>query len=332
MGITNWFMQRNMRNVARKLAKKVAPLYADSKSRNPNATDAEVVLDIAFNMFNKEDLTRTPESSMKRIKMCCETIQGFCYMMALDVGVLKGLMNLRSLQFTHYMDKELEAQGFTPQTKKQKERILKVMELRIPGWDRISGDADDVMRVRSDEKTSNENRKREKTLGASDKVLSELERFTEIREELGIEDNNYIIVARNISKYYLELVSNYKDRFRDELTLLLTAGILDAQHYIFIEKSIDISEIHEMAGNSLDSTFPLVKFIIALGIIMFKIDSPEFTIGEVIDAWGSQREQVEKEVNDILKLYERDSLISEATKVFMESPKFKSLRKQIGIL
>ena len=61
-------------------------------------------------------------------------------MMALDAGRLKGLMNLRSLQFTYYMDKALEAHGFPPQSKEQKERILEVMELRIPRWDKITGD------------------------------------------------------------------------------------------------------------------------------------------------------------------------------------------------
>ena len=129
----------------------------------------------------------------------------------------------------------------------------------------------------------------------------------------------------------MELVNHYKDRFKDEVTLLLTTGILDAQHYVFIEKSIDISEIHEMATSSVNKPFPLVSFIIALGIVMFKIDSPEFTISEIMDVWNSERERIEEEVDGILKLYERDSLIAEATKAFMELPKFKSLRKQLGI-
>ncbi len=90
--------------------------------------------------FDAERLASIPESSRRRIEICCETVQGFCYMMALDAGRLKGLMNLRSLQFTHYMDKELETQGFPPQSKEQKERILEVMGLRIPRWDEITGD------------------------------------------------------------------------------------------------------------------------------------------------------------------------------------------------
>lgn len=134
---TNWFMQRSMMKEARRLAKEVAELYPGSKSRNPNASEAEVIKDMAF---NKEALARMPETSRKRLEICCETVQGFCYMMALDVGKLEGLMNFRSLQFTHYMDKALEAQGFSPQSKEQKERILDAMNLRIDGWDRITGD------------------------------------------------------------------------------------------------------------------------------------------------------------------------------------------------
>lgn len=134
---TNWLMQRSMMKEARKLAKEVAKLYPESKSRNPSAPEMEVIRSMAF---NEEALASISESSRKRIEICCETVQGFCYMMALDAGRLKGLMNLRSLQFTHYMDKVLEAQGFPPQSKEQKERILEVMELRIPRWDKITGD------------------------------------------------------------------------------------------------------------------------------------------------------------------------------------------------
>jgi len=140
MGIINWVMHRSMKKEAQRLAKEVAVLYQESKSKNPDATEAEVIKDMAFNIFNKEDLVRIPESSRRRIEICCETIQGFCYMMALDVGILKGLMDFRSLQFTHYMDKELEAQGFPPQSKEQKEQILEAMELKFDGWGKWSGD------------------------------------------------------------------------------------------------------------------------------------------------------------------------------------------------
>ena len=85
--------------------------------------------------FDEAKLENISESSRKRIEICCETVQGFCYMIALDVGKFKGWMTFRSLQFTYYMDKALEAQGFPPQSKEQKERILEAMELRIPNWE-----------------------------------------------------------------------------------------------------------------------------------------------------------------------------------------------------
>ena len=137
MGIINWIMQRNMRGEARRVAKKVVVLYSESKAKNPNASEAEVIKAM---YFDEGKLTQIPEKSRRRIEICCETIQGFCYMMVLDIGALKKLMNFRSLQFTHYMDKELEAQGFPHQSKEQKERILEAMELNIRGWDKISGD------------------------------------------------------------------------------------------------------------------------------------------------------------------------------------------------
>jgi len=119
------------------LAREVATLYSESKSRNPDASEAQVIRDMTF---DRERLSCLPENSRKRIEICCETVQGFCYMMALDAGRLKGFMNFRSLQFTHYMDKALESQGFPLQSKEQKERILEAMELRIDGWERWSGD------------------------------------------------------------------------------------------------------------------------------------------------------------------------------------------------
>jgi hypothetical protein len=140
MGIINWCMQRSMAKEARRLAKEVSRLYPESKARHPSASETEIIRGMAF---DEEALASISESSRKRIDACCETVQGFCYMMALDIGSLTGLMNLRSLQFTYYMDRALEVQGFPPQSKEQKARILEVMGLRIAGWDRISGDADD---------------------------------------------------------------------------------------------------------------------------------------------------------------------------------------------
>ncbi len=119
------------------MAKIVARKYPESKARNPGASEAAVIKDMGF---HEGGLAGNTEDALSRIEICCETIQGFCYMAALDAGRMKGMLNIRSLQFTHYMDVELAAAGFPPQTREQKERILEAMELRMDGWERWTGD------------------------------------------------------------------------------------------------------------------------------------------------------------------------------------------------
>lgn len=63
--------------------------------------------------------------------------------------------------------------------------------------------------------------------------------------------SNFTRIAENTTKYHLELVRNYGDRFADEGTLLATAAILDAQTYIFIENSIEIDTIIEIAKQAV---------------------------------------------------------------------------------
>ena len=137
MGFLNWIVQRSMLKEANKIAKECRKRYDESKAKNPNSAESEVIRKI---YFDDEAFYEIPEHSRIRFEKCCETIQGFCYMEVLDLGKFKGWMISRSLQFTYYMDKALESQGFPPQTKEQKERILEVMEMRIPRWDKITGD------------------------------------------------------------------------------------------------------------------------------------------------------------------------------------------------
>ncbi len=141
VGLINWMMKRTMLSEVRRVAKMVTPLYYECKSRKPKANEAEVIKDIALSLFGKEQLARLSENTMKQSDKFFETIQGLCYIMALNLGVvLKNTTKLRALQFTHYMDKELEDKGFPRQSKEQKEHNLEVMGLRIDGWEEITGD------------------------------------------------------------------------------------------------------------------------------------------------------------------------------------------------
>ncbi|MFH1371960.1 MAG: hypothetical protein ABII09_11840 [Planctomycetota bacterium] len=136
MGLFNYLMHRSFRKEAKRIAKQVAKLYLESKSRLPDAPEPEVILGMAF---DKERLTCIPQESRKRIMACCNSINGFCYIMTLDLGKFKKSMNFRSLQFTSYMDKELEAAGFPDQSVEQKREILDAMGLAIDGWEQWAG-------------------------------------------------------------------------------------------------------------------------------------------------------------------------------------------------
>lgn len=137
MGLFNWLMHRSFRKEARRLAKEVTILYSESKRRLPDAPESEVILRMAF---DEEGLASIPQESRKRMETCCSTVNGFCYMMALDGGWGKGMMNFRSLQFTSYMDQELKIAGFPHQSFEQKRKILEEMDLAIDGWERCTGD------------------------------------------------------------------------------------------------------------------------------------------------------------------------------------------------
>jgi len=62
---------------------------------------------------------------------------------------------------------------------------------------------------------------------------------------------NYSLIAENTTKFYMELITRYKDRFPDDVSLLATAGVLDARHYVFPSPpQIDITDIIELAQKS----------------------------------------------------------------------------------
>ena len=137
MGLTNWIVQRTLEGEAKRLAKECRKLYDKTKRAMPNASEQSIII----NMFGKEeDLPKLSPESQRRIRTCCKSVNGLCYMLALDVGKFEGWMNLRSLQFTAYMDKHLLKEGFPKQSLKVKKEILEAMGLAIDGWEEITND------------------------------------------------------------------------------------------------------------------------------------------------------------------------------------------------
>ena len=177
--------------------------------------------------------------------------------------------------------------------------------------------------------------------------------------------SNYAQIAENTTKYYVELTRNYKDRFGDEASLLATAGVLDAQNYIFISNpQITVAEIIKMANavishknnivneiayskrkaaQSSGMTFadfitddskwridPLTGFIIALEVKIFEADS-NFSTDSIVEACSQKLKDITKTVQKTRDKYVSERMFALATDNLMGLESAKAVRKQLGI-
>lgn len=99
------------------------------RADNPDSPEEEIVEMMLF-----KDLSEAPSDTRNHIRVCCQSIEGLCYMAAMETGPLKGWMAFRCLQFTKYMDAE-HARGFKPQPRDTKEKILKELNLLFDNWE-----------------------------------------------------------------------------------------------------------------------------------------------------------------------------------------------------
>ena len=135
MGIINWFIQKSLINEARRIAKWAREKYNSVKIENPNLNDTELHIRMLYDIDKFNNLK---DDHKDYIKNCCQTIEGSCYMIAMDSENFKGFMVLRLVQFTKYMDHYLYSLGFKKQTKDQKEIILKTLDIYLEDWEEIT--------------------------------------------------------------------------------------------------------------------------------------------------------------------------------------------------
>jgi len=135
MGIMNWIVQKTMINEARRIAKWARKKYDFVKRENPNLNDTELHIRMVFDIDKFNNLSNEPKNY---IRNCYQTIEGLCYMLAMDEGKLKGFMVFRLVQFTKYMDYYLYSLGFKKQTRVQKESILKTLDIYLQDWEEIT--------------------------------------------------------------------------------------------------------------------------------------------------------------------------------------------------
>ncbi|MFC1870104.1 hypothetical protein ACFLYE_02400 [Chloroflexota bacterium] len=169
-------------------------------------------------------------------------------------------------------------------------------------------------------------------------LLKEKSRFSnyfnvsaEFYKSFDVKDH-FTLVAMCITKYYLELIRNYRDRLKSEVTLLATAGILDAQINHSLEQKVSPRQILNIAKNSvLAKEAALVDFIINFEIELFQIDAPEFDISEIKKSCFEKRNDIEDVVQKVQREYAGETDFASATSNFMKSLQFKTFRQAIGI-
>ncbi|MFC2033117.1 hypothetical protein ACFLUB_01165 [Chloroflexota bacterium] len=165
------------------------------------------------------------------------------------------------------------------------------------------------------------------------RIIDRLSRGFKIHESTDSWDIFTFIAAR-VTKYYLEITRNHKDRLNDEVMILASAGLLEEHDYI--EEKISLSQIIKIAKRSvLVKEEALVDFIINLEVELFKVDVPEIDISEISEACFEKRADIEHVVQIVERGYVRETEFSWATTNLMgliESQKFRGFREALGII
>lgn len=125
-------MRRKFKREAQKIADRIAIAYPQALALRPDAEEHLVIKGILFDEIGHQT---PPELSEDTIATCCTSVNGLGYLLALEHSiVLRNWTNLTILQFTRYLDNELESLGFPHQSLAQKEEILKALKLDIADW------------------------------------------------------------------------------------------------------------------------------------------------------------------------------------------------------
>jgi len=202
---------------------------------------------------------------------------------------------------------------------------------------KIDAKDEDLMNVRNEAKSIylknlidsyKELRKKELEVTAEN-TMEDVYAGLEMMDAMG-ETDNFSCIAKNITKIYLELESNYKERLTNNLSLLAATAFLDAQYYILIEKSIQIQEVLEIAKLANNSSNSILDLVIRLMTKLMEVDNPDIA-PDVEDICLSKKDDIAIVIEQVRKEYSSDSQIAPIVREFMTSSKMKPIREQLGI-
>lgn len=165
--------------------------------------------------------------------------------------------------------------------------------------------------------------------------------------------NNFVLIARNLTYIHEVLRNEYKERFPDEDTLLITCGIIDTRAYNFPLEDMKMALSRAKKGEStfenyeyypdkhsliLMLTFKknnlLLNFVVELEIMMLLRDS-SFPRQDILASVVSSLEKIEKAIDNAKRSYsngKKRPLWYRAISNFMISGALEQMRDQIGII
>jgi len=126
MGIVNWLMHRSMKGHAEALAKWASESYQAVRTQNPELAER--------NVFRKmlDQRGRFPGGEKDReivLDRYGSSLNGLCYYLGLNSQHMKGMMVSRCVQFTEYVDIELQKCGVERLSAETKQRYFKTLGL-----------------------------------------------------------------------------------------------------------------------------------------------------------------------------------------------------------
>ncbi|MFC1961964.1 hypothetical protein ACFLWN_02835 [Chloroflexota bacterium] len=147
----------------------------------------------------------------------------------------------------------------------------------------------------------------------------------------------FAYIAMKITKYYLELIKHYFNRFDTEAALIATAGFISLPGCIERGEISPEQILNITKGACQTKGEALVNFIINLEIKVFSIrlknevGDQQFEISEIKEACFKKREDINSAVQKVKNEYIREEEFSSFTSFFFKSPQFGDFRKALGI-
>lgn len=162
--------------------------------------------------------------------------------------------------------------------------------------------------------------------------MASFEATQEAAELLHGGGDNFQIIARNVTKIYLELSEKHRERFESEASLLTAAGVLDALVYIK-QGSIAVPKIAEMAQKAASlGRGALTEFIIMLEMRIFEVDNPDMSSQRIEEICVDQKPRIEAEIKRTKEQHGREAGFASLVSSFFDAAECKELRIGLGVL